>query len=81
MDDVVFTVEFDGTDSNERANELLSKNWKLLHVGTKCVDIIDSTNQVDYETSYVLGANKEQYETYKNEIAESEAKFKKEFGE
>lgn len=80
MDDIVFVEEFDGTDSKERANELLSKGWKLLHVGTKIVDVIDSINQADYETSYVLGANKEQYEIYKKEDEESEAKFRKEFG-
>ena len=37
-------------------------------------------DKAEYETAYVLGANKEQYDSYKKELAESKAQFEKEFG-
>lgn len=69
MEKIVFTLEFDGTNSNERANEYLQKGWKLLHVGTK---LVNSDEPADYETSYVVGATQEQYEAYKIELKKGE---------
>ena len=59
-----FTREFDDIYSNERANKYLQKGWKLLHVGTK---LVNSGEPADYETSYVVGANAEQYAEYQKE--------------
>ena len=59
-----FTLEFDDIYSNERANKYLQKGWKLLHVGTK---LVNSGEPADYETSYVVGANAEQYAEYQKE--------------
>ena len=42
----------------------MQKGWKLLHVGTK---LVNSDEPADYETSYVVGANKQQYEEFKAE--------------
>lgn len=64
MNDIVFTLEFDGIYSNDRANKYLQKGWKLLHVGTK---LVNSDEPADYETSYVVGANAEQYAEYQKE--------------
>lgn len=64
MNDIVFTLEFDDIYSNDRANEYLQKGWKLLHVGTK---LVNSDEPADYETSYVVGANAEQYAEYQKE--------------
>lgn len=64
MNDIVFTLEFDDIYSNDRANKYLQKGWKLLHVGTK---LVNSDEPADYETSYVVGANAEQYAEYKKE--------------
>jgi len=77
MDNIVYVIEFCDTNSTERANEYLKKGWKLLHVGTK---LVNSDEPADYETSYVLGANQEQYDAYKKELAQSKAEFDKEFG-
>lgn len=65
MKDIVFTLEFDDIDSNEHANEYLQKGWKLLHVGTK---LVNSDEPADYETSYVVGANAEQYAEYQKDL-------------
>lgn len=67
MKDIVFTLEFDGIDSNERANEYLQKGWILLHVGKK---LVNSFEPADYETAYVVGANAEQYAEYQKEQEE-----------
>lgn len=79
MDKVVFTLEFDDVSSNKRANEYLAKGWTLLHVGTKLVNTLDN-DQADYETSYVVGANQVQYNSYKKESEKEKAEFEKEFG-
>lgn len=74
MDKIVFTLEFDGKFSNESANDYLAKGWTLLHVGTKLVATIEN-GQAEYETSYVVGANQEQYDKYlksKNDLAATE---------
>ncbi len=63
MKDIVFTLEFDDDSANSRANRYLEKGWTLLHVGTKTADI--HNGQSYYNTSYVVGANQEQYEQYK----------------
>ena len=60
---IVFTLEFDDDGANSRANDFLSKGWKLISVGTKLIDILDN-NQAYYNTSYVVGATKEQYDDY-----------------
>lgn len=64
MKNIVFTLEFDDIYSNEHANEYLQKGWTLLHVGTK---LVNSDEPADYETSYVVGANAEQYAVYQKE--------------
>ncbi|OOK86936.1 hypothetical protein B0B48_03820 [Lactobacillus gasseri] len=64
MKNIVFTLEFDDIYSNEHANEHLQKGWTLLHVGTK---LVNSDEPADYETSYVVGANAEQYAEYQKE--------------
>lgn len=66
MKDIVFTLEFDDDLANSRANDYLEKGWTLLHVGTKLIDTLDS-GQAYYNTVYVVGANQEQYEKYKEE--------------
>lgn len=66
---IVFTLEFDDDAANNRANELLQKGWLLLHVGTKVIDILD-TDQAYYNTVYVVGATKEQYDQYLKDEAE-----------
>lgn len=63
MKEIVFTLEFDDDLANSRANDYLEKGWTLLHVGTKLIDY--SGDQAYYNTTYVLGANHEQYEQYK----------------
>ncbi|WAA10812.1 hypothetical protein [Fervidibacillus albus] len=64
MKDIVFTLELDDNWANEKANEYLEKGWTLLHVGTKTID------ENCYSTVYVVGANQEQYEKYKEELKE-----------
>ena len=61
--DIVFTLEFDDDGANYRANDFLCKGWKLISVGTKLIDILEN-NQAYYNTAYVVGATKEQYEGY-----------------
>lgn len=67
MDDIVFTLEISDVDANKKANKFLKKGWKLLSVGSVCVDIMDN-DQADYEMAYVLGANAKQYAEYKKEL-------------
>ena len=78
MENIVYTIEFSGTDSNEKANAYLQKGWKLLHVGAK---LVNSDEPADYETAYVLGANQKQYEEYKRELDQSRKQYQKEFGD
>lgn len=59
---IVFTLEFDDDMANDSANEYLKKGWLLLSVGPKVVDI--SNGQMYYNTAYVVGATKEQYDEY-----------------
>lgn len=65
MDEIVFSLEFDDDSANSRANDYLEKGWKLLHVGTKMIDIYEG--QAYYNTAYVVGATKAQYDLYKEE--------------
>lgn len=75
MKDIVYTVEFCGTNSNQKANEYLQKGWQLLHVGTK---LVNSGEPADYETAYVVGADQKRYDAYKKELAQqSEDEFDK----
>ncbi|MBG0720888.1 hypothetical protein [Lactobacillus crispatus] len=67
MKDIVYTVEFCGTNSNQKANEYLQKGWQLLHVGTK---LVNSGEPADYETAYVVGADQKRYDAYKKELAQ-----------
>lgn len=59
---IVFTLEFDDDMANDSANEYLEKGWLLLSVGPKVIDI--SNGQMYYNTAYVVGATKEQYDDY-----------------
>lgn len=63
---IVFTLEFDDDNSNSKANDYLSKGWLLISVGPKLTDIIDE-KQAYYNTAYVVGANKKQYDEYLKE--------------
>ncbi|MDC0825480.1 hypothetical protein [Lactococcus petauri] len=64
---ILFTLEFDDDGANSSANHFLSKGWKLISVGTKLIDILDN-NQAYYNTAYVVGATKEQYNEYLHEL-------------
>ncbi|USK43748.1 hypothetical protein [Cytobacillus oceanisediminis] len=70
MNDIVFTLEFDDDSANSRANDFLEKGWKLLHVGTKMIDTYNE--QAYYNTAYVVGANQQQYDEYKNDLKNDE---------
>lgn len=54
--------------AEKSANSFLKDGWELVHVGIKLIDILDN-GQAYYNTEYVLGGTKEQYEKY---IADSE---------
>ena len=70
---IVFTLEFDDDMANDSANEYLEKGWLLLSVGPKVVDI--SNEQMYYNTAYVVGATKEQYDEYLVDEKNSKQKF------
>lgn len=59
---IFFTLEFDDDGANETANNYLENGWLLISVGPKVVDI--SNGQMYYNTAYVVGATKEQYDKY-----------------
>lgn len=61
---IAFTLEFDDDSANSNANEYLQKGWLLISVGPKLIDLIGNENQPYYNTAYVVGATKEQYEEY-----------------
>lgn len=67
MDNVERVVEFDDDIAKDKANGLLERGWKLLHVGTKLIDIIEN-GQAYYNTAYVLGGSKSQYEQYQKDL-------------
>lgn len=69
---IVFTLEFDDDAANSRANEYLQKGWLLLSVGPKLIDLIGDNDQAYYNTAYVVGATKKQYEEYLIEQEELE---------
>ena len=70
---IVFTLEFDDDMANDSANEYLEKGWLLLSVGPKVIDI--SNGQMYYNTAYVVGATKEQYDEYLVDENNSKQKF------
>ena len=70
---IVFTLEFDDDMANDSANEYLEKGWLLLSVGPKVVDI--SNGQMYYNTAYVVGATKDQYDEYLVDEKNSKQKF------
>ncbi|MFI3729465.1 hypothetical protein [Vagococcus fluvialis] len=70
---IVFTLEFDDDMANDSANEYLEKGWLLLSVGPKVVDI--SNEQMYYNTAYVVGATKDQYDEYLVDEKNSKQKF------
>lgn len=70
---IVFTLEFDDDMANDSANEYLEKGWLLLSVGPKVIDI--SNGQMYYNTAYVVGATKEQYDDYLVEEKKLEQEF------
>lgn len=72
MTEIFYTLEFDDDAANARANDLLEKGWTLLHVGTKLIDKLNN-GQAYYNTVYVVGATKEQYEAYRLSESELEA--------
>ena len=59
---VVFTLELDDDGANIVANAYLEKGWLLISVGPKVIDI--SNGQMYYNTAYIIGATKEQYDEY-----------------
>lgn len=71
MDKIYYTLEFDDNAANEHANDLLSQGWTLLHVGSKFIDKMPN-GQAYYNTAYVVGATKEQYEAYQLTRAKSQ---------
>ncbi len=64
-------LSFDDDLANESANNLLKDGWELVHVGTKLVKILDN-GQAYYNTEYVLGGTKNQYEKYLEDCQQSE---------
>ncbi|AFO45172.1 MULTISPECIES: hypothetical protein [Bacteria] len=66
---IVFTLELYDDNANSSANALLEDGWLLISVGPKLIDIVNG--QAYYNTSYVVGATKEQYESYLQEESSS----------
>lgn len=66
MENIVFKLQFSDTLANKHANTYLAKGWTLVSAGPVCVGMLIN-GQADYEMSYVVGANQEQYEEYKKE--------------
>jgi hypothetical protein len=73
---IVFTIELDGADANVKANELLQKGWLLLSVGSKVVGVLND-NSAYYTTTYVLGANQDQYRKYVEGLKNDQAQLDK----
>ncbi|CAC5543168.1 TPA: hypothetical protein O5H28_002744 [Staphylococcus aureus] len=64
-------LSFDDDLANDAANDLLKEGWDIVHVGTKLVKILDN-GQAYYNTEYVLGRTKNQYEKYLEDCQQSE---------
>ncbi|HII0893596.1 TPA: hypothetical protein ACYYR0_002819, partial [Staphylococcus aureus] len=64
-------LSFDDDLANDAANDLLKEGWDIVHVGTKLVKILDN-GQAYYNTEYVLGGTKNQYEKYLEDCQQSE---------
>lgn len=71
MKEIIYTLEFDDDAANSKANAFLEKGWTLLHVGTKLIDVYKE--QAHYNTVYVVGANQQQYDEYKQHFSQDEA--------
>ncbi|HDD0307654.1 TPA: hypothetical protein O9547_002733 [Staphylococcus aureus] len=56
-------ISFYGDDEINKVNDYLEQGWELVHVGTKLVKILDN-GQAYYNTEYVLGGTKEQYDKH-----------------
>ncbi|UFA54932.1 hypothetical protein [Staphylococcus aureus] len=56
-------ISFYGDDEINKVNDYLEQGWELAHVGTKLVKILDN-GQAYYNTEYVLGGTKEQYDKH-----------------
>lgn len=69
MSDIYQTLEFDDDAAGSTANDFLEKGWALLHVGTKLIDTLEN-GQAYYNTAYVVGATKSQWDQYQKEISE-----------
>lgn len=67
--DIVFTLQFDDFSANSRSNEMITKGWKLLHVGQQIGE-----DGYTY-TCYVVGATQELYDAYLKEEEETEQFF------
>lgn len=59
--DIVFTLQLDDFSANSRCNEMISKGWKLLHVGQQIGE--DGHTY----TCYVVGATQKLYDAYLKE--------------
>ncbi|MFT8324827.1 hypothetical protein [Oenococcus sicerae] len=70
MDDIVFTLEFNGDTANSEVNQHLISGWKLLHVGQHSYK--DADGQLMQEVIYVIGADKKAYKQHKH--AQNKAK-------
>ncbi|HHX0170557.1 TPA: hypothetical protein ACU3NT_001433 [Staphylococcus aureus] len=57
------SLSFDDDLANNATNDLLKEGWDIVHVGTKLVKILDD-GQAYYNTEYVLGGTKEQYDKH-----------------
>ena len=75
IENLSHVLEFDCNDANSKANGLIEKGWKLLHVGTKLVDI--ENQQACYNTCYVLGGTKKQHNDYEENLSNIKKTFKK----
>ncbi|SUK03258.1 hypothetical protein [Staphylococcus aureus] len=56
-------ISFYADDDINKVNDYLEQGWELVHVGTKLVKILDN-GQAYYNTEYVLGGTKEQYDKH-----------------
>ncbi|HDD0210803.1 TPA: hypothetical protein O9509_001864 [Staphylococcus aureus] len=56
-------ISFYADDDINKVNDYLEQGWELAHVGTKLVKILDN-GQAYYNTEYVLGGTKEQYDKH-----------------
>lgn len=78
MEEIYHLLSFNDDLANESANAYLAKGWKLVHVGTRLIEILDN-GQAYYNTEYVLGGTKEQYEQMLIDDEKAEKEFYDEY--